>query len=415
MKASPSDRNIASAPGPRPAGRGALWLVIPGALVIGLGAALLLGMLAQTPAVVAWLGGAVVFLALVLGHEIRLRVHGEAAVRQGLAQLAGAQGRIAREVEGLRAPTGGGRDVGAVIAEVKVLQSLVEQLYTNRASEAAPVAPAAVRAAPVAPGRAPTAPSPVAVPAVVDERAVLEALRDGLREDHIELVLQPIVGLPQRKQRHFECFSWVRMGDGSYLRPEQFIHVAEKNGLLTAVDNLMLFRCIQLLRRLRQPSPAPGFFCNVSPNTLSDRAFFRDFVAFMEENAGLAPNIVFEFPQRALASLDGPMARDLEVLAKLGFRYSLDQVTDLDFDPAELSERKFRFVKIEAARLLPAIAGEAGMAGGRAFKRRLDGFGLDLVVEKVEDESTLLELLDLNIDFGQGYLFGEPKLAQAWS
>ena len=28
MKASPSDRNIASAPGPRPAGRGALWLVI---------------------------------------------------------------------------------------------------------------------------------------------------------------------------------------------------------------------------------------------------------------------------------------------------------------------------------------------------------------------------------------------------
>ena len=46
------------------------------------------------------------------------------------------------------------------------------------------------------------------------------------------------------------------------------------------------------------------------------------------------------------------------------------------------------------------------------MKRRLDRAGIDLIVEKIETEQMLLELLDYNIDFGQGYLFGEPRKSQ---
>jgi cyclic-di-GMP phosphodiesterase TipF (flagellum assembly factor) len=34
---------------------------------------------------------------------------------------------------------------------------------------------------------------------------------------------------------------------------------------------------------------------------------------------------------------------------------------------------------------------------------------MDLIVEKIETEEMLLDLLELKIDFGQGYLFGEPR------
>jgi cyclic-di-GMP phosphodiesterase TipF (flagellum assembly factor) len=34
------------------------------------------------------------------------------------------------------------------------------------------------------------------------------------------------------------------------------------------------------------------------------------------------------------------------------------------------------------------------------------------VVEKIESEAMLVELLDLGIDYGQGYLFGEPRLSK---
>ena len=44
-----------------------------------------------------------------------------------------------------------------------------------------------------------------------------------------------------------------------------------------------------------------------------------------------------------------------------------------------------------------------------SLKGAMDRQAMDLIVEKIETEEMLLELLDLKIDFGQGYLFGEPK------
>jgi cyclic-di-GMP phosphodiesterase TipF (flagellum assembly factor) len=34
------------------------------------------------------------------------------------------------------------------------------------------------------------------------------------------------------------------------------------------------------------------------------------------------------------------------------------------------------------------------------------------VVEKVEDEDALIEVMELGIDYAQGYLLGEPRLAR---
>ncbi len=44
----------------------------------------------------------------------------------------------------------------------------------------------------------------------LDEQEILDLVREGLRENAVELALQPIVSLPQRKRRFFECFSRVR-------------------------------------------------------------------------------------------------------------------------------------------------------------------------------------------------------------
>ncbi|MSO89425.1 MAG: EAL domain-containing protein [Rhodospirillaceae bacterium] len=56
--------------------------------------------------------------------------------------------------------------------------------------------------------------------------------------------------------------------------------------------------------------------------------------------------------------------------------------------------------------------GEGGEGKVLALKAALDRHGIDLIVEKVESEKTLVELLDFQIDFGQGYLFGEPRVSK---
>jgi cyclic-di-GMP phosphodiesterase TipF (flagellum assembly factor) len=43
------------------------------------------------------------------------------------------------------------------------------------------------------------------------------------------------------------------------------------------------------------------------------------------------------------------------------------------------------------------------------IKLAMRRFGIDLIAEKIEEEATVVGLLEYELDFGQGYLFGEPR------
>jgi len=310
----------------------------------------------------------------------------------------------------LVARQGNSADLEAVMSEVRVLQNLVDQLFAGR-----PGASRRPAAETTPPARTPTSrptglPLPRTLPAL-NEAEILDIVRDGLRNNRVELFVQPIVSLPQRKHRHYECYTRIRGANDTQITPEQYIAIAEREGLIGAIDNMLLFRSLQLVRRI-QKRDTVGLFLNISEHTLADADFFREFVAFLSANRDFAPRLVFEFAQAHVERHGEAVRLELERLARLGFRFSMDQVTHLNFDLDELGARHFRFIKLEAGKLLDQVRSETHRLDMRAFKRSLDRNGIDLIVEKIETEPMVLELLDLPIDYGQGYLFGEPRLAK---
>ena len=96
-------------------------------------------------------------------------------------------------------------------------------------------------------------------------------------------------------------------------------------------------------------------------------------------------------------------------LADLGFRFSMDHVADLRIEPRELAERGFRFVKVPAALLLSRTAAPQGDIHPADFSDLLGRFGIDLIAEKIESEGTVVDLLDYDVRFGQGFLFSPPR------
>ena len=294
--------------------------------------------------------------------------------------------------------TGSGEKVAA---EMRVLQKLLVQLSAQRERKPGP---------PPAAAPPPLVAEPLPMPAprkVLDDAQILDIVREALNEEKVDLFLQPIVSLPQRRRRYFECFSRIRGENDTWIMPEQYLDVAKRAGLMGAIDNMLLFRCIQLVRKAQRHKHNLGFFCNISVHTLVDRAFFREFIEFMADNRELASQLTFEFAQEDIAAHWQDVSQDLYALARLGFYFSMDRVTRLDFDPQELAKRHFKFVKLDAAQILkePALA-------VRALKRDMDRNAIDMIVEKIEHEGELVELLDQSFDFGQGYLFGEPRLSK---
>ena len=146
----------------------------------------------------------------------------------------------------------GGRELKEVASEVKVLHDLVEELYSTgngMPDHALPPLPKKVEIEDALHDSAVFGSPTTMAPVKLSETDMLDIMRDALRQNRVDLYLQPIVSLPQRKHRYFECFSAVRNANGAVITPDRYIEIAKKSGLIKAIDNMLLFRCIQLVKK----------------------------------------------------------------------------------------------------------------------------------------------------------------------
>lgn len=239
---------------------------------------------------------------------------------------------------------------------------------------------------------------------------VLQLVNAAVKKDRIDLFLQPIVNLPQRKWRFFETFSRIRIMPDVYMPATRYIELATRQDMMPLIDNLLLLRGLQVIRNTAEGDYNRAYFFNISSLTLNDPKFMGDLVEFIAQNRMLAPQLVFELGQKDLATMSADVLPTLEGLSKLGCRFSMDQVKDLSFDADYLEARHIRFIKMDAALLLSELKDDGGLLHLKRMKAELDRNGIDVIVEKIETDRQLLDLLDMEIDYGQGYLFGKPIL-----
>ncbi len=313
--------------------------------------------------------------------------------------------------------------------EIGELGVLVRQIAETVASHAATLqnqgsAPAAAPAA--APPPVAAAPAPDAALDLSESDAIGAARRSlgisreeiadqvakAIDTSRIDLYLQPIVTLPQRKVRSYEALSRLRTEDGDVIPAIDFIGIAESVGLVPKLDNLLAFRCVQVLRRLQLKSRDVSLFCNISATTLTDSSYFKQFLDFMDANRALAPALIFEFSQSAYR-LFGPLEQEsLAALAERGFRFSMDHVADLRMEPKDLADHWFRYLKVPASLLLDRSTAQSDIHP-EDLADLLARSGIDLIAERIESEGVVVDLLDYDVRFGQGFLFSPPRPVRA--
>jgi cyclic-di-GMP phosphodiesterase TipF (flagellum assembly factor) len=238
---------------------------------------------------------------------------------------------------------------------------------------------------------------------------LLGTLRQAVERGRVDLYLQPIVVLPERKTRYYEGLTRIRTASDDVILPGAYLPVAESEGMMPLIDNVLLVKSVQVLRRRSPDSKVKALFCNISMQSLLDADFFPELVEFMEENSGLSENLVFEIRQPEIIGLTRSELGALDTLGALGFSFSLDHVGDLDVDFIGLSDRYFRFIKIGAPTFLYGMKDSGAGLPAADMKGYLEGFGLQLIVEKVEDEAQVAELIDMGVEYAQGNLFAAAK------
>jgi cyclic-di-GMP phosphodiesterase TipF (flagellum assembly factor) len=380
---------------------------------------------------------------LILYNAVSMRLRDRTDVGGQIADLSRGTADLARQVAefGRRLAIVEGRVVSvnsasadriqAVTGEINELGVLVKQLAVSVASHddmlssgvlAAGSAPAGkgepgrqnelpfsaenagMAAAAVAPAMITQAPAPSRSPA-----QILTALKNAVEENRIDIYLQPMVTLPQRKVRFYEAVTRLRDDKDQVLAADDFIAVAEAAGLIGRIDHMVMLRCVQVLRRLMVRNKDVGVFCNVAAATLGNATTFAQCLDFLEANRALAPSFVLEFKQATFRNLGPAETEHLAALAQRGFRFSVDHVTDLRIEPRELADRGVRFIKVPAALLLDQRQTSASDIHPSDLSDLLGRFGIDLIAERIEGERAVVDLLDYDVRFGQGFLFAPPR------
>ena len=381
---------------------------------------------------------------LILYNAVSMRLRDRSDVGSQIADLSRGTADLARQVaefgrrlaavEGrvVSANSTGSDRIQAVLGEINELGVLVKQLASSVASHddllasgamAAPPAPAAVADEPEprsteAPAPAVVArPAPVATPApaaATDAAArsqpqLLAAIKNAVEENRLDIYLQPMVTLPQRKVRFYEAVTRLRDDKDQIFTADDFIATAESAGLIGRIDHMVMLRCVQVLRRLMVRNKDVGVFCNVSAATLGNPAHFAQCLDFLEANRALAPSFVLEFKQATFRNLGPTENEHLAALSQRGYRFSIDHVSDLRVEPRELADRGVRFIKVPASLLLDPRQSSTSDIHPSDLSDLLGRFGIDLIAEKIEGERAVVDLLDFDVRFGQGFLFAPPR------
>ena len=290
----------------------------------------------------------------------------------------------------------------ALVAEMKQLEGLIERLTVNVESQKS----------------ANGVHAPTSAPSLGRVDPILRDVRAALEDNRVDLHLQPVVSLPQRRVAFYEGLSRLRREDGSLIMPGEFLDAARRARLLGMIEALTLFRCVQIVRRLIDRDRRVGVFCNISAATLEDTKFFPFVLDFMSDYQSLSGAVIFELPADAFVQRSREMRENMDKLVGMGFRFSLDHAASLDLDLPRLQDSGVRFVKFKGADLIDQLRDANGPRPTSSIMAQIKGedvsavfsrYGITMIAEKLEDEATVLDVLEYDIPFGQGHVFGSPR------
>ncbi len=244
----------------------------------------------------------------------------------------------------------------------------------------------------------------------------LDVVADQLEQEELasndleyEVRYQPIVRLGSRTVVGYEALIRGRLGD-EQLSADDLIGRATKGGWLPDLDA----RCRDHAVRGVGPWLGAGLlFLNImAPDGTFDLAAARRTIR-QAEDIGLEPDqLVFETAERNRYADIDLAAAQLNKLRNIGVRIAIDDVGDGYSSLRVATSFKPDVLKLSGD-LVHALPESEATAIIRAVVDLAHQTGAWVVAEGVESEAQASALLKLEVDWGQGLLFGGPRLLPA--
>lgn len=232
----------------------------------------------------------------------------------------------------------------------------------------------------------------------------------AIEDKELLLYFQPIKGLNGccRRQR-LEILLRIRDNSGRILPPAQFIAAAERFKLMPEVDREVIRKAFLWLSEHPQLWPEICISINLSGNSLGSEGML-DYIAEMQGRYGIPSSCVcFEITETSAIQNRTRAMEMLNQLRRLGFAFALDDFGSGFASYGYLRELPVDYVKIDGCFVRHLATNARDYAIVKSIHDVCRVMGIETVAEFVENQEIMDKLLEIGVDYAQGYAIGRPK------
>lgn len=245
------------------------------------------------------------------------------------------------------------------------------------------------------------------------EISLMHYMRQVLKDDQLRIAYQPIIESKTGKVAAYECLLRIQEQNGKVTSAGTMVPIAEKMGFVDVIDQLVLEKIIAQIKEAKALGKDVTFTLNISNQTTDNPKWLAACNHLLEDHE-IASKIIFEITETAAQRDLRQTAYFVASLQALGSRVALD-----DFGAGYTSFRQLKNLSVDMVKIDGLFIREMSENSENLLfiKTLLDfnnSYGLKTIAECVETGDVAKRLMDINIDYLQGYYFGKPDFARPW-
>ncbi len=240
-------------------------------------------------------------------------------------------------------------------------------------------------------------------------------IQQALNDNRMVLYSQPIVPSLSHKTSlpHVELLIRMLDDDGSIISPGEFLPAAERYNLVAAIDMWTVEHVLLQLQQAReQGRDIHGIYgINLSGQSLGDARFYKRIISLIKA-AGLTDSravLCFEVTETAAITNMRSALHFINELRQIGCLIALDDFGSGLSSFAYLKQMPIDYLKIDGMFVNDCVHNSVNLEIVNSINGIGQVLGLKTVAEFVEDESTLITMKHLGVDFVQGFRIGKPQ------
>lgn len=241
------------------------------------------------------------------------------------------------------------------------------------------------------------------------EKSMEQMLDDAMKENRIEVFYQPIFSTKAKKFVSAEALVRMRDRDGKLVPPGAFISVAEANGKILQLGEIVFEKVCRFFTKERLEQYGLHYIeVNLSVVQCGYPGLADDYIGIMEKYQINPKYINLEITESASMAAKKTLLENMRRLMEYGVYFSLDDFGTGQSNLNYIVDMPVNIVKFDREMSQAFFQDEKAKYVMNAAMQMIHGMKLKIVSEGIETEDQYLAMEELSIDYIQGYYFSKP-------